>query len=100
MALPQFPGHPLQVLEADGASSIVVKQTEDFGHVLPSRESMVVGLAGYQSRMAYIILYYLILYVYLYIFIIYNVCVCLCYNELQMYNKYHRNLRLPGLQSN
>ena len=75
MALPQFPGHPLQVLEADGASSIVVKQTEDFGHVLPSRESMVVGLAGYQSRMAYIILYYLILYVYLYIFIIYNVCV-------------------------
>ena len=76
MALPQFPGHPLQVLEADGASPIVVKQTEDFGHVLPSRESMVVGLAGYQSRMAYIILYYLILYVYLYIFIIYNVCVC------------------------
>ena len=57
MALPQFPGHPLQVLEADGASPIVVKQTEDFGHVLPSRESMVVGLAGYQSRMAYIILY-------------------------------------------
>ena len=84
MALPQFSGHPLQVLEADGASPIVVKQTEDFGHVLASRESMVVGLAGYQSRMAYIILYYLILsyiililYLYLYIFIM---CVCLCYN--------------------
>ena len=68
MALPQFSGHPLQVLEADGASPIVVKQTEDFGHVLP-RESMVVGLAGYQSRMAYIlsyiILYYTCIYIYL-----------------------------------